>query len=172
MVSKDTFIKLLLTHRSSVFGYILGVTNDFHLAEDLFQEVSMIAFKKADTFEQGTNFSAWMREIARLKILEEQRRTGRNGLPVDNELLEKMNTSFSKTESLWEHEKEILKHCLRKLTERVRDMVRMKYEQSLLIKQIAKKIGQAAGAVQVALSRARSSLKKCIDKGFEKDTSK
>ena len=131
----------------------------------------MIAFKKAETFEQGTNFGAWMREIARLKILEEQRRAERNGLPVDNELLEKMNRSFSKSESLWEYEKEVLRNCLKKLTERVRDMIRMKYEQSLLIKEIANKIGQAAGAVQVALSRARSSLKQCIDRGLKKDTS-
>lgn len=171
MLSKDTFIKLLLKNRSTVFGYILGVTNDFHLAEDLFQEVSMIACKKADTFEQGTNFSAWMREIARLKILEHRRKAAQNGLPVDNELLEKMNRSFAKSESLWAYEKEILKDCLKKLTAKVRDMIRMKYEQSMFIKEIARKIGQAAGAVQVALSRARRSLKQCIDRGSERDTS-
>jgi len=171
MESKDTFIKLLLKNRSSVFGYILGVTNDFHLAEDLFQEVSITACRKIDSFEQGTNFSAWMREIARLKILEHRRKAAQNGLPVDNELLEKMNSSFLRSESLWEHEKELLRNCLKTLTARAQDMIRMKYEHSMLIKEIARKIGQAEGAVQVALSRARSSLRQCMDRGIEKDTS-
>lgn len=171
MISKDTFVKLLLKHRSSVLGYIIGAVNDFHLAEDLFQEVSMTAYQKADTFEQGTNFGAWMREIARLKILEERRRAAKNGLPLDNELLEKMNVSISKTESLWEREKEILRECISRLTGQAREIIRMKYEDSLIIRAIARTMGKAAGAVQVALSRARDALRTCIKRAMEKDSS-
>ncbi len=167
MKANDQFIQLLRKHRGPVFGYILSVTNDFHTAEDIFQDVSTIAFRKFNTFRAGSHFGSWIREIARRRILEEQRRIKRKGLCVDQELLEKLDTSFQQTESLWEREKSLIEYCMKKLSDGVRKILRMKYKQVMRIRDIAAGTGRKETAVQVALSRARSAVRECIKKQNE-----
>ncbi|MBI4565251.1 MAG: hypothetical protein HY716_11215 [Planctomycetes bacterium] len=41
---------------------------------DLLQEVSLAALKRADRYKEGTNFRAWVREIAFHRILRWARR--------------------------------------------------------------------------------------------------
>ena len=164
MKTNEPFVQLLLKHRGPVFGYILSVTNDFHTAEDIFQDVSTIAFRKFNKFRSGSSFGAWMREIARRRILEEHRRIKRKGLTVDHELLEKLDSSFQQSESLWEQEKAWIAFCMEKLSAQVRKILRMKYKQFMRIRDIAAETGRNETAVQVALSRGRSAVRECVQK--------
>jgi len=48
-----------------------GVTGDRQSAEDIVQEAAVIAFEKAARFTPGTNFGAWLAEIAALMQMPE-----------------------------------------------------------------------------------------------------
>jgi RNA polymerase sigma-70 factor (ECF subfamily) len=171
MSTQEYIVKELLLHRSILFGYILGITADFHLAEDLYQEVSMTAFKKAGSFTQGTNFRAWIFEIARRKLLEQQRQVSRQGLPLNKKTLEKIEDSFSRYENRWEQEREALSHCVEELSETSRSVLHMRYEESLKLDEIGKKIKKPSGTVQVALSRIRAKLRSCIEAFLRREQS-
>lgn len=54
-----------------------GVVNDRSLADDVLQEAAMIALRKLDQFEPGTNFLAWMGRIVRYTALNTGRRRAR-----------------------------------------------------------------------------------------------
>lgn len=42
-----------------------GILMDPHAADDALQEVAVVAWQKRDTFQPGTNFTAWLCQIAR-----------------------------------------------------------------------------------------------------------
>ena len=57
----------------------MGVLADRHLAEDAVQEAVIIGLRKIDSFEPGTNFSAWMGQIVRHTALNHRRKHHRRG---------------------------------------------------------------------------------------------
>src|SRR5262245_65378843 len=62
--------RLFLRHSGVLRGFILGLLPDHNRAEDVFQEVFLTVTRKAAEFVPGSNFLAWARSIARLKVLE------------------------------------------------------------------------------------------------------
>src|SRR5262249_57451566 len=62
--------RLFLRHAGVLRGFILGLLPDHNRAEDVFQEVFLTVSRKAAEFRPGSNFPAWARSIARLKVLE------------------------------------------------------------------------------------------------------
>ena len=162
MEAKEKTVRDFMAHRSKLFGFILSITGDFHAAEDIFQEVSVIVFKKAGDFTPGTDLGAWLREIARRKVYEHRRKVARTGLPLDDDVLDALESAFGDTGDSWEEEKQALRGCLDNLQKDQRSMISMRYEKALPLKRIAELSRKTAGAVQVALSRLRGILLDCM----------
>ncbi len=66
----STVESLLLRHAERLKLFLHALVRDADLAEDLFQEVFITAVHKADDFQEGTDFLAWARAIARNKVLD------------------------------------------------------------------------------------------------------
>ncbi len=62
--------------------FVMGIVQDSHLAQDVTQETFMKVFLKSDFYEIGTNFRAWLYEIARNQALSALRSRKRNPRPV------------------------------------------------------------------------------------------
>ena len=162
MENNDAFVKEFMRQRARVLGYITAVTGDFHLAEDIFQEVSVVAFRKQAEFQPGTNFGAWVRAIARLKLLEAHRTAARAGLPLGDAALDNLEQAAAEADPRWEAEKDALRLCLERVAGPGRALVDRRYRDGLPLLAIARRTGRTAEAVQVALSRVRKALKDCI----------
>src|SRR5436190_23654946 len=65
--------RLFLRHSAVLRGFILGLLPDHNRAEDVFQELFLTVTRKAADFRPGSNFIAWARSMARLKVLEQCR---------------------------------------------------------------------------------------------------
>ncbi|MEZ6120315.1 MAG: RNA polymerase sigma factor [Pirellulaceae bacterium] len=62
----------------------IGVVGNRADADDVVQEAALIAFRKRDSFRQGTSFSAWVSQIVRFCAANNQRKkAGRNTLTMD-----------------------------------------------------------------------------------------
>jgi RNA polymerase sigma-70 factor (ECF subfamily) len=61
--------RLFVAHTSLLKGFILGLLPDYNRAEDVLQEVFLTLTQKADEFQPGTDFTAWARAVARIKVL-------------------------------------------------------------------------------------------------------
>ena len=66
--------QLFVRHQSAIKAFVLSLVPNFGEAEDMLQETFLTVTQKAADFRQGSNFIAWACAIARLKILEAQRR--------------------------------------------------------------------------------------------------
>ena len=60
----EEFVRLLTEAQGPVYGYLMTLIPDRSRARDLLQETNITLWKKAATFEEGTNFNAWACKIA------------------------------------------------------------------------------------------------------------
>ena len=58
----------------------------------------------------------------------------------------------------------LLRGCLRMLASPSRELLQLRYDAGLPLRQVAQKLGRTESAVQVALSRVRKWLLECIQK--------
>ena len=157
--------QLFVKNQGVLKGYVLGLVPEFASAEDVLQEVFLTVTAKAGQFEEGSNFVAWARSIARFKVMEHWR--ARRGEPqaLSSEVLESLAVSAPEVEPEEQSERErALKGCLAQLSPTVRELVELRYAQEHKPAEIARIKNWTPEAVYVALSRARAALRVCLQK--------
>src|SRR5262249_5766094 len=65
-----------------IYYLVLGILRDAHLAEDVCAEVFEKVFLKSHLYQPGTNFGAWLFEVARNQALSARRARKHVPLPV------------------------------------------------------------------------------------------
>ena len=153
--------QLIVKHRHGLLAYLYGVLPDAHAAEDLFQEVCVVAVQKAGEFQDGTNFVAWARTIARNKLREHLRR--RSGVSVDDAFFDGVESAFDEVRDP-DVRKEALRRCLGDIQDRTRQMLVWRYEEGLTAASIAARMGQSRAGVNSLLQRVREILRECVDR--------
>ena len=156
--------QLVVKHRHGLLAYLYGVLPDAHVAEDLFQEVCVVAVQKAAEFQDGTNFVAWARTIARNKLREHLRR--RSGVAVDDAFFDGVESAFNAVGQGVDTDarKEALRRCLGEIQDRARQMLVWRYEEGLSPASIADRSGQSRASVNSLLQRIREILRDCVQR--------
>lgn len=153
---------LFLQYAATVRGFVLGLMGDRAAADDVFQEVFLTVAQRSSEFRPDGNFLAWVRGIARNKVLEHYRRQRPQGLPFDEDLLDLLVDAADANDSQLEQRREALARCLERLAPRAREIVDLRYaERPLTPSEIAERIAWTTNAVHVALARARAFLREC-----------
>jgi RNA polymerase sigma-70 factor (ECF subfamily) len=135
---------------------------DDHLAEDVFQDVAVLAVRKRDEIRDGRHFLAWMRLTSRhraLKVLRQRR----HQLLLDEALLDRLDEQWA------EHDlasggdlEEALRRCLERLSPHARHLVQLRYAEGVSGQQLAEVVDRSLNTVYVTLSRIHRSLGDCI----------
>lgn len=166
-MASEWYTRELLEARGSLFGFILSLVRDFDLAEELFQEVCVRVLERESEFRRGTDFGAWVREFSRRTVLEEQRHRGR--VRLSSGAISAIAQRFQGTEAGYLARREALRHCVEELDGANRKLIDLHYERGLSLSEMGAQLGRGAGAVQVALSRARTVLSKCIQRRMNEE---
>lgn len=154
--------RLFLRHGGVLRGFILGLLPDANRAEDVFQELFLTVTRKAADFRPGSNFLAWARSIARLKVLEHVRAAQGGPRLLGPEALDALAAAAEEAEAAWDDRREALARCLEQLAPRARQILELRYSDDFLPPPaIAARLSWTVGAVHVALSRARKFLQEC-----------
>jgi RNA polymerase sigma-70 factor (ECF subfamily) len=161
--TKKEFIKLYSSAYPVLQRFVLAHLPDAHEAEDILQEVSLILWKKIDSFEQGTSFQAWVLKIARYEVLHARRGHARSRLLLSPELSERAEEHYAAMDfgDLAER-KRALERCMDKLSASHRKLVQARYRQRRKAVDIAKESGRKENQVRTQLCRIRAALRKCI----------
>ena len=117
MSDAATVSRLVLKHRHEVLAYLYSALPDYHAVEDLFQEVCLVVVQKAADFQDGSNFAAWARAIARHKLREQLRK--RSGVLLDDAFFDGLDRAFEEARAALDPDprKEALRLCLSELQE-------------------------------------------------------
>lgn len=157
------YIRLLMENQVKVVNYIQMLVQDFHDAEDIFQESAAIAWEKFDTYELGTNFAAWMVAIARNRILYYWEKRKRSVVHYSSDTLESIESHVLRKSTKDTLERlHIMKDCVEKLSPRDRELIQMRYASQTTVKKLAEQLERSVYGLYSSLSRVHVLLVECV----------
>ncbi|MEM7600416.1 MAG: sigma-70 family RNA polymerase sigma factor [Verrucomicrobiota bacterium] len=171
-MQRDTeeFIELLTSAQSAVFGYIMSLCHDHARSQDILQETNMTLWRKAEDFEQGTNFTAWACRTAYFHVLNHRRKQSREQLVFDEDVLDFLAERQEERALDSQDRISALRGCLEKLPQDQRRLVDRRYEPGASVQAIAESDGKSEGAISQALYRIRAALQQCVEKQITKES--
>lgn len=158
---------LFVQHQAQLRSFLHSLVPDFSTADDLLQECFLTVSQKAGDFSLESNFLAWVRSIARFKILALRRDSARSPLLLSEDVLESLILSApsvdSETSGGENQALETLRMCLSRLAPAAREIVQMRYFSQWGPKEISQIRDCSLNAVNVTLARAREALRQCME---------
>ncbi len=157
---------LILEHRNELFAYLYASVRDYHVAEDLFQDMASIILEKGPAAEPIENFQAWAKTIARYELLNHYRKhkATQSQLPVE-QMLDVTSELFAKhlvDPAELVEEKAALGDCMKKLPKKMAQVIHFRFIESMTHREIAEKMSQSDVSVRQSASRARRLLADCV----------
>jgi RNA polymerase sigma-70 factor (ECF subfamily) len=156
------FSEQLTRCQSQVYGYIFGVVRNWQDADDVYQSVCLILWRKFETFEPGSNFLAWARQTTKIELSQFLRQ--RPSLcSVDETLLDDLVEPFVESHG-GEAEPYLaaLRHCKTKLNPADEDLLELHYSEDLGSREIAARLQRSQPSICRSLNRIRSWLLQCV----------
>lgn len=165
-MQRDTeeYIELLTGAQGPVFGYIMSLCHNHARARDILQETNLTLWRKAEEFEEGTNFTAWACRTAYFHVLNNRRKLSREQLVFDEDVLDYLAERQEERSDGTDDRIDSLRNCMAKLPEDQRKLVEQRYEPGASVQKLASSSGKSEGAISQSLYRIRATLQKCIEK--------
>ena len=129
----ETFIGLLVPNQRRIQAFILTLVPNIIDAEDVYQETVSEMWKKFDMFQEGTDFVAWAVTIAKYKVVTFRSKSSRSKVQFNSRIYEILESAASsKMDSIHDH-LNVLKKCLKKLSEKEKLLLKLRYERDMTI---------------------------------------
>jgi len=156
-----SFEDLAMPHFARLYNLACWLTHDSVAAEDLVQETYMKALRGFSSFQQGTNFRAWMYRILRNTFL-----TSKTGLKTaatvdidDESSFEPVTEENPESALLARAETETIQQALEALPVHFREIILLCDLEEMSYQEIGQTLGIPTGTVMSRLSRARKAMR-------------
>jgi len=156
-----SFEDLAMPHFARLYNLACWLTHDTTAAEDLVQETYMKALRGFSSFQQGTNFRAWMYRILRNTFL-----TSKTGLKTaatvdidDESSLEPATEETPESVLLGRVKTETIQQALEALPVLFREIILLCDLEEMSYQEIGQALGIPMGTVMSRLSRARKAMR-------------
>jgi len=162
----DLFGVLVNEHAEMLLTYIRATVRDPGAADDIFQETTIVAWRRFDDYDQSRPLAAWLRGIARKLILAHHSRRGRGPSYCSEAVLEALDERMAHLDDqqgdTWQDKTAALQTCLEHLPDSLRRCVELFYRNDHKTEEIARQMDTTREAVKKRLQRARGLLAACL----------
>jgi len=155
VLSGGEIAKMVIDHHEAVYRYAYRLTGSVHDAEDLTQEVFLIAQRKMGQLRKADGAKSWLFAVARNSFLRERQRQ-RPASAADFDLDVNVLPDATPDDSV---DGDRLQAVLNRLPEVFRVAVVMYYFEERSYKEIADELHVPIGTVMSRLARAREHLR-------------
>ncbi|MFT5853347.1 MAG: RNA polymerase sigma-70 factor (ECF subfamily) [Verrucomicrobiales bacterium] len=166
--SKETleFVKLLTGHQSALRGFIVSLMPGSPDVEDVLQDTNVVIWEKMSSFEQGSNFRAWIFAIAKNVALAHFSKLKRDRSPVVSETLARLiaDTWYQRENADLASKDIALNYCLQTLDDSELAVVDARYSHHNSLEALAAATKRPAATLRVLLFRVREKLRLCVNK--------
>jgi RNA polymerase sigma-70 factor, ECF subfamily len=149
---------LYARHNVRVYRFILRLTGNQSLAEDLVSEVFLDVWRQADGFEAKSQVSTWLLAIARYKALSALRR--RTDEHLDDHMAASIEDTADDPETVvgTKDRNSIVQKCMTRLSPAHREVIDLVYYHEKSVDEVAKIVGVPAATVKTRMFYARSKM--------------
>jgi RNA polymerase sigma-70 factor (ECF subfamily) len=164
--SAGSFEELAMPLFPKLYNFAQWLTGDRSEAEDLVQETYLKALKGFTSFEQGTNFRAWMYRILRNTFLTS--RTGlktRATVSLDDEedpITQPATAETPESVLLATANRQAIENALEELPVKFREIVLLCDVEEMSYQELADTLAIPVGTVMSRLSRARRAMRELL----------
>jgi RNA polymerase sigma-70 factor, ECF subfamily len=156
------FVEMLTQHQRKLYGYIYSLIPNTSDADDLLQETNIALWQNKSDFRLGTNFLTWACRIAFFRVKNFLKTRNRQHVHFDEELLSKLSDIRMEETEIYAVHSVLLINCLQKLSVESRELLKLRYDGSHSIQEVAKQMGRPVGSLYNSLSQIRLKLWECI----------
>ena len=164
---ETAFSTLVRKYQKPVHALVWRKIGDFHIAEEITQDVFLRVYKKLQTLKDVNRFAGWLYVIAARRCFAwcKKKRIPMKSLDaLSTEELEELAYTHhqveQQAEGVNERQREVVKRLLQKLPESERTVVTLHYLGDMTCEDISKFLGVSPNTVKSRLHRARQRLKK------------
>lgn len=164
----EDFVRQLEDAQSRLYSYIHMLVQNVADADDLFQQTTVIAWKKYDSFSGRSTFLTWLCGIARLEaknLLRKRNKVLLLGESIDGLLVEAFD-DLSQGER--EERRTALFECVRKLRQTDQRLLEECYVKDRPVRLIAESLERSPQSVHNSLGRIRSALLECVTRSLRR----
>jgi RNA polymerase sigma factor (sigma-70 family) len=162
LINQDALVRMFLSQRVRLLAYIRSVVRNSDTAEDIFQNVCVIALQNRDMITGEDHLKSWMRVVAKREAID-YLRSKRSAIELSEDVIESL-------EVIWlEHDTEndvriadFLRQCLRLLSKPHQELIRKRFEERCGYDQLAREVGRPVSSLYVTFSRIYGKLNECI----------
>ncbi|MFO0871073.1 MAG: sigma-70 family RNA polymerase sigma factor [Pirellulales bacterium] len=166
MDASDLFEILVREHADMLMVYLRAVVRDDAVADDLFQETMLTAWRKIDQYDRTRPFGPWLRGIAGRLVLAHRRQEATGLRPCAAATLEFLDHRLTQFQRLagdtFDEKLDALRACVDALPASFRQALQLRYQESVRPAELPTRLHLTAAAVKKRLQRARHQLLRCI----------
>ena len=161
----DAYGPVVAATQARLRAFLAGYVPQAQWVDDLAQQTFVSAYRALQQFQVGTDFYAWLRQIAYNHLRAElERASRRKRLEKDYllgaaELSRRLERDGGTDDSL-----DALRDCVRALPPTSRQIVQGRYEEGRPLGEIAGRLGRTADSLKVTLFKIRAQLKECVER--------
>lgn len=156
-LANDSFETLYNQYVGKVYKKCLSMTNDSEAAQDFTQDIFIKVFHKLGSFESRSTFSTWLYSVSHNYCLDQIRLGKRLSTESLSDNLVTAVVEPDQSNSV-ELRLRVLEGAMNNLPAEEVTMLRLKHEQGLSIKAIARQYDLTESAVKMRLKRTRDKL--------------
>ncbi len=150
-IYQDNFIK--------VYRYILSISGDSHLAEDITQETFYKAMQRIDSFRGDCSLTTWLCRIARNQYLNQRKRQARAQDLMQQHPPETLNADSAEQEVIRREQASEIIAAIQKLEEPYKEVFSLRTFSELSFREIGKEFGKNESWARVTYHRAKIKVK-------------
>jgi RNA polymerase sigma-70 factor (ECF subfamily) len=161
----DQFLERFIRSQDRIFAHVATLLPNRADAEEVFQQTSLILWKKWQQFEPSRDFVRWACGIAHHEVRNFLRKHADKGrVYLSEDVLSEVGQVRLELHDLLEARRRALAPCLNRLKQSKRELLERCYAGRDSIKTIAEELGQRPNVLYMTLKRLRRALFDCINR--------
>jgi len=165
---KNAFAIIIQAYHVQIRAMIGAKLIDTHNADDIAQQTFVFAFQNLEQYKLGTNCLAWLKAIARNKVLSHIKKCSQSNKHLQSYRKQTILNKSSALVNQSEFDKRLnaLAHCIEQLPESQRNFLKRVNNRDTTLAELAKILERSSTAVRKQTSRLYATLRNCIMKNL------
>lgn len=153
---KKTYDEIYLKYSNEVYRYLLFLTRNTPISEEITQETFYQAFKSIHSFKGNCSLYTWLCAIAKNCLKTYYTKNAKYVYPEELETILAEQTNYQNMDSLY--------YALSKLQSPYREIIQLHIFDGYSLKEISKMYNKSESFAKVAYLRAKKMLREELDK--------
>jgi RNA polymerase sigma-70 factor (ECF subfamily) len=148
-------------------AYILWLLPNAGLVDDIAQDTYIYAYQNLDKYAAGTNLLAWLKTIARFRVLNRAQSCAAQARREKRYFDEWVAGYTTDGRDMPERQMDrlaVLRGCMEQLPGKSLEIVKLRYQDDFDSARLAAAQNKSASAIRVSLMRIREQLRRCVEK--------